>query len=70
MSGQMDVQVKVYESTDDYNKDARKMIGAGWEVASTTDRQPRSGCIRNVFLLGLFRPHKPETVVTYRRPKP
>lgn len=62
-------QVKRYRNEKEYQKDAGKMLGNGYEVQSVVSEQPRSGCGRFVALGGIgaiiFKP-KPELVVTYR----
>jgi tartrate dehydratase beta subunit/fumarate hydratase class I family protein len=63
------VVVKRYKDEGEYQKDANKMIGKGYEIQSTVNEQPRTGCMRFVMLGGIgalvFKP-KPVKVVTYR----
>lgn len=66
-----ETRVKNYSSPGAFNRDAGKMARDGWSVVSTTERQPRAGCLR-IVTLGLFTlifPPKPEIVVTYSRPR-
>lgn len=64
------VEVKRYKSDKQYRKDAVVMAQAGWEVASVTSEQQRSGCGRIIMLGGIgaliWKP-KPQLVVTYQR---
>ena len=69
MGPKQETNVKVYKDTDDYQKDAPKMMKNGWQIASSVERRPRAG-IGRIATLGLFtlvRPPKPELVVTYTR---
>lgn len=68
-----ETMVREYTSTDDYNRDARKLASQGWVVQDVTVRQPSTGCLRGCALGGIgaliWRP-KPRTVVTYGRSVP
>lgn len=72
MAQTTETMVRVYKSPDAYRREAEKLAKQGWVVSNTTERNPRAGCGRMIFL-GLFalvfRP-KPEIVVTYSRTKP
>jgi hypothetical protein len=59
--------VRRYKSVGAYQSDVKNWTARGWEVSSTMEERPRSGCGR-VLLLGIFAavfPPKPVTVVTY-----
>ncbi len=61
--------VKEYEDTREFNRDAQKLSGQGWQVVSQTERTQRPGCLRILLTGGLavVRPPKPHIVVTYTR---
>ena len=64
------VQVRRYRNDKQFQKDAKRLAGDGWQVISTTSETRRSGCARIIMLGGIgalvFRP-KPQTVVTYSK---
>lgn len=66
-----ETDVKTYNSTKDYNRDAQRRAEQGWEVSNTAWRQPKSGCMRYLLTGGLALIWKPkeELIVTYRRAK-
>lgn len=62
------VVVKRYKSDKEYQKDATKMIGQGYEVANTVSEDQRSGCMRWLMIgpLALIFKPKAKHVITYR----
>lgn len=60
-----EVVVKTYTSEREYQNDVGKMVRSGYQIISTSQLQPRSGCLR-LLLIGLIFPPKPKIVVTYK----
>jgi hypothetical protein len=61
--------VREYRSAKEYQRSAERLAKDGWAVQSVTERQPRAGCARILFLglfAGIFRP-KSILVVTFVR---
>jgi hypothetical protein len=68
-SAMPEMMVREYRSTKEYQKSAERLAKQGWTVQSVTERQPRAGCARILFLglfAGIFRP-KSILVVTFVR---
>lgn len=64
-----EVKVKTYKNAKEFDKDAKRMSRAGWQVVQVTNQQPRPGIGRIALLgifAGVFKP-KPVLVVTYQR---
>lgn len=64
-----DVVTREYKSDKAFNRDAEKMLAAGYRIAHEQFIQPRSGCRRYVLTGGLaliWKP-KPKLRVTYTR---
>lgn len=63
MGNDQPVQVKEYKSLKEYQKDAAKLIGQGWEVKTMTIEKRRGGCLFGGLLFG----GKTLFIVTYTR---